>query len=390
MNRLLLLSDDEFNLRADKLRSQMATSKVDAMLIADNATIYYLTGRVFSGYVYLPADSMPIFFIRRPIGLEGDGVVYIRKPEQIAESLGLNIPSTLALELDIMAFSAVRRIEAVFPESKITNASPMIRMARATKTARELEKIRMSAARQERVYRRIPHLYQPGMTDIELQIEIERTSRLEGCLGQFRISGSSMELYMANILVGDNADTPTPYDFAMGGEGLDPSLPVGSNGTTIRNGQSIMVDVNGNYTGYMTDMTRTFTLRSISDLARKAHQCSIEICRELSAIARPGIEARELYHRAEEMARQAGLSDYFMGHRQKAGFVGHGLGIEINEAPVIAPRSHDILAQGNVFALEPKFVIPSVGAVGIENTYHIGPESTECLTCAPEEIISFE
>ena len=80
-----------------------------------------------------------------------------------------------------------------------------------------------------------------------------------------------------------------------------------------------------------------------------------------------------------------------MGHRQHAGFVGHGVGIEINELPVIAPRSRDILAAGNVIALEPKFVIPGVGAVGIENTYRVtdsGP--MERLTDAPEEIIYFD
>ena len=84
------------------------------------------------------------------------------------------------------------------------------------------------------------------------------------------------------------------------------------------------------------------------------------------------------------------MYDYFMGHHQKAGFVGHGLGIEINELPVIAPRSRDILEEGNVFALEPKFVIPEVGAVGIENTYAITDGRAKCLTLAPEQIINFE
>lgn len=73
--------------------------------------------------------------------------------------------------------------------------------------------------------------------------------------------------------------------------------------------------------------------------------------------------------KALDMARQAGLEHYFMGHRQHAGFVGHGVGIEINELPVIAPRSRDILEAGNVIAIEPKFIIPGVGAVGIESTY---------------------
>lgn len=389
MNQLLLLPQSEFSLRAGSLRRLMKRDHIDALLISDNADIYYLSGRVFAGYIYLPVQGAPTFFIRRPVGMEGEGVVYIRKPEQMAEHIASG-KITLALELDITAYSTVERLRKVFPEATITNASPLLQEARAVKTPYEIDLIRTSGIKQERVYRKIPKLYTEGMTDLELQVEIERISRLEGCLGQFRIGGDSMELYMANILVGENADTPTPYDFAMGGEGLDPSLPVGCNGTVIRPGDSVMVDANGNYTGYMTDMTRTFASEPLKPLAEKAHRCSIEICRQLSAMARPGVEAKELYHKAEEMAHEAGLHEYFMGHRQKAGFVGHGLGIEINEHPVIAPRSRDILTAGNVMALEPKFVIPGTGAVGIENTYLITENGAECLTNAPEQITYFE
>ena len=386
---LQLLPAEEASLRLDKVSSQLKASGTEAMLAGDNATLYYLTGRVFAGYAYITDAGEATFFIRRPVELEGDNLVYIHKPEHIPDHLTA-MPKSIALELDITPYSAIGRLQAIFPEAKTVNASPMLQAARATKTAFEIEKIRQSGIRQERVYRLIPKLYRPGMTDLELQVEIERASRLEGCLGQFRISGTSMELYMANLLVGDNADNPTPYDFAMGGAGLDPSLPVGCNGTEIRPGESVMADVNGNYTGYMTDMTRTFALGELSPIAIKAHQCSIDICRELSAMARPGTPAKALYVKAGEMAKEAGLHEYFMGHRQKAGFVGHGLGIEINEHPVIAPRSRDIIAEGNVFAIEPKFVIPGTGAVGIENTYCVGADKTECLTNAPEPIIYFD
>ncbi len=149
-----------------------------------------------------------------------------------------------------------------------------------------------------------------------------------------------------------------------------------------------MVDLNGDFTGYMTDMTRVFSVGDLPQLALDAHQCSIDICRMFEKQALPGVEAKELYHAAADMAEERGLSRYFMGHRQHAGFVGHGLGIEINEWPVIAPRSRDVLAAGNMIALEPKFVIPEVGAVGIENTYHITPDGAVALTGAPEEIVA--
>lgn len=195
---------------------------------------------------------------------------------------------------------------------------------------------------------------------------------------------------MGSVLAGDNADIPSPYDFAMGGAGLDVSLPVGCNGTVLTEGMSLMVDMGGNFTGYMTDMTRTYAIGSVQELALKAHETSIAIHQAIAAKARPGVAAKDLYELAAEMANHAGLSDYFMGHRQKAGFIGHGVGIEINEAPVLAPRSRDILAEGMVFALEPKFVIPGTGALGIENTYAVTADGVEKLTVCKEELISLQ
>lgn len=385
---ILLLQPEEQALRLEKVRGIMNEKKIDALLISDNANKYYLTGRVFSGYIYLPLKGEPIYFVKRPVTMKGDGVVSIHKPEQIAESIGMLPPATIGLELATASYSKVERLRRIFPQSELADASSVMSAARAVKTAEELEKIRISGIKQDHVYRKIPTLYTEGMTDVELQVEIERESRLEGCLGQFRINGDDMELYMGNILVGDNADVPTPYDFAMGGEGMDPSLPVGCNGTVIKPGNSVMVDVNGNYTGYMTDMTRTYYVEEIGDLARKAHECSIAICHRLAELGRPGTEAKALYEEAEKMAREAGLHEYFMGHRQKAGFVGHGVGIEINELPVIAPRSRDILQENNVIALEPKFVIPKTGAVGIENTYVVTPDGLKPLTNTPEGLTS--
>lgn len=388
-NNVTLLPEEEIVLRHGKVKTLMKRQGIDFALIADNATIYYLTGRVYAGFVGLYADeNIPAqYFVRRPVGLTGEGLTYIRKPEDIPALLLTDKIESVGLEFDCQAYSSCLRLMKVFAGKNPVNVSGVIRKVRSVKTAFELGLLRRSGIIHTNVYERIPSLYQDGMTDLEFQIEIERESRLKGCLGQFRISGGSMELFMANILVGDNADNPTPYDFAMGGAGQDPSLPVGANGTVLKPGVSVMVDCNGNYTGYMTDMTRVFSIGKLSDLAYKAHECSIHICRVLEEQGKTGIEAKELYNKAVEIAEASGLSDYFMGHKQKAGFVGHGIGIEINEGPVLAPRSKDVLESGNVIAIEPKFVIPGVGAVGIENSYVVSEDGLVRLTHAPEEII---
>lgn len=384
------LPQAEIDSRINKIQLLLKAQHIDAMLIGSNANLYYTAGRVFNGFAFIPQEGKLIYFVRRPIGLDGDNVIYIHKPEQIIEHIDTSKIGSIAFELDTTPFSTIERYKKVFTDASTCNASPILRQARSVKTDFELDCLKRSGLKHAMVYSHIPALYQNGMTDLELQVEIERLSRLEGCLGQFRISGESMELFMGNLLCGDNADNPTPYDFAMGGAGLDTSLPVGCNGTTIKRGMTVMVDMNGNYTGYMTDMTRVFSLGEISELAIKAHNCSRRIVKELASMGIPGVAAKELYNKALDIATEENLEQYFMGHRQKAGFVGHGVGIEVNESPVLAPRSRDILEAGNVIALEPKFVIPGTGAVGVENTYIVTSEGMVSITNAPEKIISLD
>ena len=353
--------------------------------MSENANLYYTSGRVFCGFTYITADGSVTYFVRRPVGLSGDNVRYIRKPEQIAEMLPA-MPATIALELDTTPYSTVERLRKIFGDAQVANGSDVLRRCRAVKTPYEIARLTESGVHHVMAYSRIPRIYRGGMTDVELQVEIERVLRNEGCLGQFRIAGGSMELFMGNLLTGDNADVPSPYDFAMGGAGLDLSLPVGCNGSAISPGHTVMVDMCGNFTGYMTDMTRVFYVGRLDETAAKAHQLSIDIHHRLAKEFHAGCEAKRMYEVAMEMVTAAGMDDYFMGHTQKAGFIGHGVGIEVNELPVLAPRSRDVLEEGNVIAIEPKFVIPHVGAVGIENTYVVRNDRLECITNAPEEI----
>ncbi|MDE6135452.1 MAG: aminopeptidase P family N-terminal domain-containing protein, partial [Muribaculaceae bacterium] len=205
-----LLDRAEQELRFASMTVAMKETGIQAALIRDNANIFYLTGRVFRGYVYIDTRLEEMhYFVRRPNHLSGTASLhYIRKPEEITAELskaGLPAPAEVALELDAIPFSeAVRLARAFGMERPASNISPVIRACRAVKTEYEQNLLRDSGRRQTLVYKRIPQLYSEGMTDIELQIEIERALRLEGCLGQFRISGGEMELFMGNVLTGEN------------------------------------------------------------------------------------------------------------------------------------------------------------------------------------------
>ena len=141
---------------------------------------------------------------------------------------------------------------------------------------------------------------------------------------------------------------------------------------------------------YITDMTRVFAVGQLPHEAYRAHQVALEIQSAIEGMAKPGVACADLYMKALEIVKAAGLEEYFMGTKLQAKFVGHGIGLQINELPVLTPRSKEVLLENMVFALEPKFVIPGVGAVGVENSFLVKADGLEKLTLFPEEIIQLQ
>lgn len=378
-------------LKWSRMQDAIRKMQADGCLLAVDVNLYYTTGRVYSGYFYLPAEGEPWFFVKRPNGLSGERVVYIRKPEQMAEIFaerGIPMPEKLLLEADELTYNDYIRLQTTFHPKETGNATALMRTLREIKTPHEIELFRVSAERHAQTYAEIPDCFRPGMTDLEFQYEIERRMRKNGSIGLFRAFGANMDIFMGSLLAGENAETPSPFDFALGGGGIDLSCPLGANGTPLKEGTAVMVDMAGNYTAYMTDMTRVFSVGRLPDLAYRAHETALRIQAEIERTARPGTPCADLYQLAMQITESEGLAAYFMGTRQQAKFVGHGIGIQINELPVLTPRSKERLEPNMVFALEPKYVIPGVGAVGIENSFLVTEDGLEKLTLFEENIIS--
>lgn len=373
-----------------RIQQAMRQEEADGCLLTMNVNLYYVSGQVFNGYFYLPAEGRPYWFVKRLTVPETNQVHVIRKPEQMPElfrDLNLAMPRKLLLEEDELSYNECIRLQHVFRAEATGNASALIRHIRMIKTPWEIEQMRISARRHEAVYREIPACYRPGMRDVELQIEIEKRMRMHGSLGYFRAFGSNMDIFMGSLLAGENAGEPSPFDFALGGKGIHASGPLGANGTLLREGTTVMADMSGNYTAYQTDMTRVFSIGKLPDRAYRVHRVALEIQARMERTAKPGVSCAELYRDALAMAGQEGLKDCFMGTHLQAKFVGHGVGLEINELPVLTTRSKDILQPGMTFAFEPKFVLAGIGAVGIENTFLVTDSGVEKMTLLDENII---
>lgn len=377
----------------------MRGAGADACLVTTSINTLYIHQQVFKGYTYFTADNdNPVCFVKRPVDLSPDAlqlpssrIHFIHKPEQIPallKEMGFDMPSSLMVEGEEIPRSEWVRLEKCFEPALLINGSAAIRMARSVKTPWELEQIRTSSRMHEAVYRQIPEVFHPDMSELDFLCEIEHLMRKGGSLGLLRIYGDSIESYSGQVLYGDNAVVSSPYDFALGGAGHR-SNPIGSDCRPIsmHPGKSVLIDLCGNFTGYLDDLTRCFTLGKLPEEAYRAHRVALDIQQWIGENLKEGAVCEDIYAGAIKIATTNRLENNFMGLRQHAGFVGHGVGLSINELPVLAPRMKTVLEKGMVLAVEPKMVLEGIGAVGIENTFIVGESHGERLAALTDELI---
>lgn len=367
---------------AELLREQGA----DAMLVTTNVNLFYLTGRIPDGYFYMTAQGLCVLFLRRPLSWEGRTIVPIKHPGEIPaylEKLELPSPERIMLEEEL-PHAEYARLAALFPGAEATPS--VLRRARMIKTAYEQDILRETGLWHAAALDGVPALFKPGMTDVEFGLAIDDHFRRLGHPGFFRIAGHRMECGMGVILAGDNAQEPSPFDFALGGAGRA-DFPISVSGREIAEGTTISVDESGDVYGYLTDTTRIYSYGELPRAAYDMHEVAREIQADFVMYAQPGARCCDLYNNAVEIARRNGLEENFMGLAQRAKFVGHGLGLEMNEMPVIAPRDTTALEPGMLLAFEPKFIVQGVGAVGVENTFLIAENGPERITPGEDTII---
>ena len=134
MNIIPLSMDKEVAARTARIASELSACGIDAMLLSSFANLYYTCGRVFCGYAYITSQGKITYFVKRPVGFEGDNVAYIRKPEQIAEAVASNMPKVLALELGITSYNTIERLKKTFPGAEIADASAIMGKIRSVKS----------------------------------------------------------------------------------------------------------------------------------------------------------------------------------------------------------------------------------------------------------------
>jgi Xaa-Pro aminopeptidase len=238
------------------------------------------------------------------------------------------------------------------------------------------------------VLAQVPEFLKEGMREIDLAAEVEYRLRKAGSEALIRMRGFNQELLAGLTTSGASAQTPGFFDGPVTGKGLSAATPHGASLARIEKNVPIILDFAGIHQGYIVDVTRIFAIGKLSDELTRAFATSVAIQKHVAEHLKPGAVCEELFFSAAKMAEEAGLAQYFMGAPgENARFVGHGVGLELDEFPVLAQGFKIPLQNGHTLAVEPKFNIPGEGVLGVENTFAVTDHGGEKLTPLADEIV---
>jgi Xaa-Pro dipeptidase len=394
MHSLPKVPETEIKTRVDRFQNTLRAQAVDGALITQNIDIYYLTGTMQNGVLYVPQTGEPLFYakksIDRAIFESVIPVVEMGRMRELGQKIAnqFGLPKKLGLEMDVLPYGLAKRYLGLFPGVEAVDIAFALRQVRAVKSEYELKQIREAGKHLNEIIASLPEYIRVGMSELELSAKIEYALRLKGNIGIFRMRGYNQELCLGMVSSGSAAATPTYFDGPAGGLGLSIASPQSASRKTIQAGEPILVDISTVVEGYLIDQTRMAVIGELDPELERAYEIAVSIIREAERMGVPGAPWQALYLRALEMAAEAGLKENFMGYgRDQVKFLGHGVGLEMDELPVLARGFEQPLEEGMVIAIEPKFTFPGRGVIGIENTYVVTADGLKALTIAPEDMI---
>jgi Xaa-Pro aminopeptidase len=350
---------------------------------------YYFTGTMQDGVLLVPRAGEPVFCVRRSFERACDESLFpdIRPMKSFRDAVPA-VPVAAAreavhIETELVPIALVQRFRKHFPCKEVASLDAQIARVRAVKSPYELAIMERCGAIHRRILEEgVPALLREGMNEAEFACDLYSHMVREGHQGIVRFGMFNVDIAVAQLGFGENSIYPTSFDGPGGCVGIGPAAPVlGSRARKLQKGDLVFVDIGCGVDGYQTDKTMTYMFgRPLPDEVIAVHRRCVEIERRLASLLKPGAIPSEIHSKTMESLDPEFLENFMGFGNRRAGFLGHGVGLQINEPPVLAEGFDEPLAGGMVLALEPKKGVPGVGMVGTENTYVVTPGGGKSIT----------
>jgi Xaa-Pro aminopeptidase len=396
MGRHPAVPEAEIAGRIRRFQQLLVEHGVEVVLLRQNADIFYFSGTVQDGHLLIPAQGDPLFLVWRvyeravaesPLE-QIEHLPSLSRLPDILDGHGLGTPGSLGLELDVLPANLyLYYTQRVWPEVPVTDVTHLVRLVRAEKSPWEVDRIREASRQIADTVALVPEMLRAGMSEIELASEIESALRRSGHPGYIRVRGWNQEMGSGQILTGPPGAYPSWINAPGGGQGTSVAYGQNAGFRRIEPGEPVSIDLGGSLNGYLSDQTRLFCVEGLPPDLESAYRAVLALHRAVAARLVPGAVCSEVYEWAVSQMEEQGYGRHFMGfERNRVNFIGHGLGVEIDEYPFLARKNPMSLVPGMVVAVEPKLAFPERGLIGIEDTYLITKTGAERLTMSPQEL----
>ncbi len=384
----------EINLRIESLRRYLAKEwpQVSGSFVFSPVNIYYFTGHLGNGVLWIPIHGEPVLLCRKGIEraqMESPlkHVLEFRSYRDICgilDNLGQRLEGVIGIEKSFLPWNLAENFQK-HVKNQLTAIDLAIAKTRAVKSSWEIEKLKIAGARHHKSLAcDLKEEIRPGMTEWEIAVKVWEVLFKNGHQGKMRMQGFGQEIFLGHISAGDSGNYPSVFNGPLGLKGVHPASPVmGSLDKAWQENEVLSIDCGFVFEGYHTDKTQVYFSKkwTLPEIVKKAQDFCLSLQNWLAQHLVPGAIPSELYAQAVNMAKKQGWESGFMGiGKNKVPFIGHGVGLLIDEYPVLAKGFNEPLIENMVIALEPKIGLPGYGMVGVENTFLITPQGGKSLT----------
>ncbi len=389
------LTKNELTRRIETLHARVNAAGVDwdAVFIVDKTNQYYFTGTMQDGVFVLKSDGTYGYFARNSYDrakMESplENIYPMISYRDVLQKIG--DCTKLYIETETMTYAILQRVKKYFNAAEILPVDRIVLGMRAVKSAYELSCMEESGRQHNQLFETVvPALLHEGISEAELTAAMYPIMIDMGYQGVTRFYMFQAEMIIGQVSFGENTIYPTSFDGPGGVKGMYPPVPtVGSRERRLKKGDLVFVDTGHGFMGYHTDRTQLYMYgQSPSPEAERIHNECLAIQKSVVARLKPGEIPSQIYKDI-----MGGLSkdflENFMGYGGKrAKFLGHGVGLHVDEFPVIATGFDEPLVENITLAVEPKKGVFGIGLLGSEDTYVVTKDGGRCITGSGERSI---
>jgi Xaa-Pro dipeptidase len=355
--------------------------------IFSKVNLYYFTGTMQEGMLLIPREDEAVLWVRRSIErAQEESLFPLIKPMNSfrdAARTYSNIPDTIYLETEFVPIAFYNRFQKYFPFEHVKPLDKQVSFLRSVKSSYEMDLMEKAGDIHRRILEeRVPKILEEGMSEAEFATKLYSVMVEEGHHGIARFSMLDTEILLGHICFGESSIYPTYFNGPGGNYGMSPAVPLlGSHERKLKKGDLVFVDAACGVDGYHTDKTMTYMFGApLPDEVIAVHKKCVDVQNKIAAMLKPGAIPAEIYKNVMESLDED-FKQNFMGFgERRVKFLGHGIGLHVDEMPVIAEGFNEPLVEGMVLALEPKKGIENIGMVGIENTFKVTEKGGICIT----------